>query len=363
MALGTSFDNFGHLTHTMLRFSALSLALLLTGCSSGIYTLTTHFDESNVPPAPDYSRPEAWAAHPSFRDAADSVPKGSQLTDGQREAKADVFFVYPTIFTGKPADRYDWNANMMDPVLNRQVQETTILNQASIFNGYCRVYSPYYRQAHYSVFLTSDPRDKERALALAYEDVRNAFRYYLEHYNDGRPIVIASHSQGSLHAEHLLQEFFDGTPLQSRLVAAYLPGRAVRPEAFRHLPASSLPEQTGCYASWCTFIDGYYPEKYATWYKGAVTTNPLTWNSAPEYAASSMNLGGVGLGFRFVPRFADAQSKDGILWIHKPNVKGKMFIHVNNWHRADMNLFYVNIRENSGQRIEQFLKQQATSGR
>lgn len=347
----------------MIRLLSFSLVfLLLSGCAKGIYSLPGHFDASNVPPVPDYSRPESWAAHPDQVDLADSVPIGSKVADGQRTAKADVFFIYPTIYTQKPADRYDWNADASNPDLNRQIQTSTILNQATIFNGYCKVYAPYYRQAHYSVFTTENIRDKEQALLLAYEDVKTAFQYYLDHFNKGRPIIIAAHSQGSLHAEYLLREFFDGKPLQSRLVAAYIPGRAMRPDAFAGIKPSQAPDQTGVFASWCTFLEGYYPNKYETYYKGAVATNPLTWNSAPDYAPKDLNLGGVALKFRYSPTLADARSVDGMLWIRKPYVRGRQLIRLKNWHRADMNLFYMNIRENVGLRVNRFLGVSQSAG-
>lgn len=36
----------------------------------------------------------------------------------------------------------------------------------------------------------------EGCLELAYEDIKCAFEYYMENYNDGRPIVVAGFSQG-----------------------------------------------------------------------------------------------------------------------------------------------------------------------
>ena len=349
-----------------MKRSLIGLVLtgaLLAGCGSGIYMIPGHFRADHLPPAPDYSRPSSWAAHPDLPDAADSVPIGAGFVDRQAEARADVFFIYPTIYTDKPTDSYDWNADIGNAGLRQQIQTSTILNQASIFNGCCRVYSPYYRQAHYAVFLTPNAQDKEQALRLAYEDVRTAFRYYLDHHNDGRPIVIASHSQGSLHAELLLREFFDGQPLQSRLVAAYIPGRAVKPDAFRNIAPSRSPDQTGVFASWCTFLEGYYPESYESYYKGAVATNPLTWDASPDYAPASLNRGGVALKFRFAPNLADARSVDGMLWIKKPYVRGRAWVRIKNWHRADMNLFYMNIRENAELRIGRFLDHRSASDR
>ena len=72
--------------------------------------------------------------------------------------------------------------------------------------------------------LQHDTTSEKKALFLAYGDVKRAFKYYLENYNQGRPIIIASHSQGSFHSIKLIQEFFDGTPLQKQFVAGYLPG-------------------------------------------------------------------------------------------------------------------------------------------
>ena len=340
----------------------LALLLILSGCSSGIYSLKSHFRPENIPPAPDYSNPAFWAALPEKRDAADSVPLGSGLSDGQASAKADVFFIYPTIFTQKPTDQYEWNANAADAVLNRNIQQSTILNQATIFNGDCRVYSPYYRQAHYSVFTTENPDDKKQALDLAYGDVRNAFQYYLDHFNSGRPIVIASHSQGSLHAERLILEFFDGKPLQNQLVVAYIAGRAMRRDVFKNLKPVSNPQETGVWASWCTFHNGYFPKNYERWYKGAVATNPLSWNEDRVMVPNSANAGGVAFGFKFVKRLADAQSQDGLLWTNKPYVRGRQFVRIRNWHRADMNLYYMNIRQNTGVRVDEFLRKQVAAG-
>ncbi|MFM9076518.1 MAG: DUF3089 domain-containing protein [Bacteroidota bacterium] len=340
----------------------MTLLPILYGCSPSIYQLTTHFREDAIPPEPDYSSESSWAALPFRRDAADSVPLKSGFKDAQATADADVFFIYPTIFTQKPLDDHHWNAAADDPVLNRQIQTTTILNQATIFNGAARVYSPYYRQAHYHVFVTTDRNDAERALDLAYSDVRRAFQYYLTRYNSGRPIIIASHSQGSLHAERLLLEFFDGKPLQRQLVAAYIPGRAVPVNRFTSIPPTSSPEQTGVWAAWCTFTKGYWPATYDKFYKGALATNPLLWSSSPEYAPKELNTGGVGFKYTFFPTLADAQSKDGILWTNIPYVRGRFWVRTKNWHRADMNLFYNNIRENAILRVSKF-QEQATGRR
>ncbi|MFY8049688.1 MAG: DUF3089 domain-containing protein, partial [Erythrobacter sp.] len=94
----------------------------------------------------------------------DSVPLKSNLKDEQATAKADVFFIHPTIFTYTPINQYQWNGDVNDQVLNTKTQLSTILNQASIFNGSCKIYAPYYRQAHYHAFITTNRDDAKRAL-------------------------------------------------------------------------------------------------------------------------------------------------------------------------------------------------------
>ena len=345
----------------MKYFFPALLFLIALGCSPVPYPLKTSFSDQRTPAAPDYGSLDFWAAHPDKKDAADSIPLKSGLRNVQADAGVDVFFIYPTIFTAKPTGSYDWNADVRDPELNKSIQLSTILNQASIFNGAGKVYSPYYRQAHYHAFMTADRETAKKAFEVAYTDVRNAFIYYLEHFNAGRPIIIASHSQGSLHAETLLKEFFDGKPLQQKLVGAYLVGRAVPKNAFTSIAPSSRPDQVGAWSSWCTFSAGYFPKTYDTWYKGALTVNPLTWNTTSEYASKEKNSGGVAFKFTFAPQLADAQAQDGILWINKPYVTGRFWVRTKNWHRADMNLFWMNIRENAALRSEAYFKQQTAS--
>jgi Protein of unknown function (DUF3089) len=334
----------------------ISLALLISSCSDRMYAVRDEFDKSSVPPAPDYSLEKYWASLPGKKDAADSIPAKSGLRDLQASAKADVFFVYPTIFTKKTENDYHWNADVNDGALNNKIQLGTILNQASAFNGVGKVYAPYYRQAHLYAFYTQNKRNASQAFELAYEDVKTAFEYYLAHYNQGQPIVIASHSQGSYHAERLLKDFFDGKELKSKLIVAYLIGRAIKPDAFTTIHPSEKPDEVGVWASWNTFARDHYPSNYEQFFKGAVSTNPLLWNSSETFAEKELNGGGVGPHFTFIPHLADAQNHEGMLWINKPYIRGRFFLRTKRWHYADINLFYMNLRENAALRVEKFMQ-------
>jgi hypothetical protein len=334
------------------------IVLVISSCASKIHVLNTGFSNSPIPPPPNYSQPTYWAALPTKKDAADSVPKKSNLIDLQANAQVDVFFIYPTIFTKKPTNQYVWNADVNDQALNREIQVSTILNQATVFNGSCKIYAPYYRQAHLYAFYTSNKEDAVNALDMAYEDVKNAFEYFLKNYNQGRPIIIASHSQGSLHGVRLIREYFDGKELQKQLVAAYLIGRAIKPDAFQYIKPTEKPDETGVWATWNTVGRNYVPFNYETYYKGSVCINPLLWNSSETYVPNQLNKGGVAFKFTFAPQLSDAQNQQNMLWVNRPNIKGSWLVKNKSWHRADYNFFYMNIRENVALRIDKFLASQ-----
>ncbi|MFN8353518.1 MAG: DUF3089 domain-containing protein [Spirosomataceae bacterium] len=342
-----------------MRVILLLGLISLSACSSWKPpVLTTSFSDQQIPPVPNYANENTWAALPTKTDDADRVPINSPFQDGQATAQADVFFIHPTIFVKEPKNQYVWNADVNDSMLNQETDESTILNQASVFNGACRVYAPRYRQAHIYAFYTNDKASAKQAFDIAYADVKAAFEYYLAHFNQGRPIVIASHSQGTVHARRLMKEFFDGKPLQQRLVAAYLIGIATPADAFEHIKTISKLGEVGTWTSWNTYARNYTPEHYTDGLNKAVCTNPLLWNSSEEFATKELNKGGVGLKFKFVKKFSDAQVHQGMLWINKPYVTGRIFVNTKVWHRADINLFYANIRENVDLQVKNFLRSQ-----
>ncbi len=310
--------------------------------------------------APDYSNLDNWAAHPWKHDPADSVPKPF-LKDYVADSAVDVFFIHPTTYLDdtKP---FGWNAPVDNAALNTKTDNTTILYQASIFNKAGRVFAPRYRQAHINVYYTTDTVTALAALDEAYSDVKAAFEYYMAHYNNGRPVIIASHSQGTTHAKRLLKEFFDGTPLQQKLVAAYIVGIPVEPTWFAALPPCTAPAQTGCFCSWRTLKQGYLTpfvekEKYT-----AVVTNPLTWDAAKPVADRSLNQGAVLLNFnKVLKHVTGAAVHGGVLWIEKPHFFGNIFYTTKNYHIADYNLYYTSVQNNVQLRVQAYLKTQQAS--
>lgn len=302
------------------------------------------------PAAPDYSDLAYWIAHPDVRDLADLVPGRGRLKDRQATAEADVFFVYPTIYTGTQHPEHPWFADVNDVEFNEKIAESTIKYQASVFNSSARIYSPLYRQAHIKVFY-GDTLFMKRSLDLAYEDVKKAFEYYLENWHNDRPLIIASHSQGTVHAARLLKEFVEGKPLQDKLVAAYIIGMPVQKDYFTEIPICDSPDDLGCWMTWNTYLAGYTPPRQPM-LQSAASVNPLSWTTDTLLVGRENNLGGILKNFKRIrPKLTDAQNHEGKLWINKPRFFGNFLLRWKRFHVVDYNLFYLNIRENAEHRV------------
>lgn len=307
---------------------------------------------------PNYADLHFWAAHPYKNDPSDSVPEPLKAKY-RKDSTVDVFFIHPTSYTSKEKT-FGWNADIEDAALNGKTDNSSILYQASIFNEAGRVFAPRYRQAHLSAYFPKTKEDSTEAMKafeLAYQDVKAAFDYYLAHYNNGRPIVIASHSQGSTHAKRLLKEYFDGTVLKNKLVVAYVVGMVFDPNYLSNIPACTNPNQTGCVCAWRTYKNDYIPPFVERESFNSIVTNPLTWDSTKPHADRNYNKGGILLNFnKLVPGVADATVTNKILWAGKPHFFGNLFYTSKNFHIADLNLYYLSIRENVQTRIGAFWK-------
>ena len=347
-----------------LSYARICITLLLFCISFFVASQTsksfkTRYDRDDlalVPPAPDYTQMKYWIAHPDQDDMADLVPGKGQIKEYQESAEVDVFFIYPTIYTKKQQKENPWFADVNDVKLNKQIAESTIKYQASVFNGSAKIYSPLYRQAHIGVYYTDDLALKVEALESAYTDVRAAFKYYLENWNNGRPIIIASHSQGTSHAVTLLREFFERKPLMEQLVAAYIVGMPLDEKTFSHIPVCDNATKTGCWLTWNTYAKDYFPPQHEIWYEFAANVNPLSWTTDSLYVSWGANKGGLLRNFKKIrPGLSDAQNQHGMLWINKPKFFGNFLLNMKRYHVVDYNLFYLNIRENVADRVDAYL--------
>jgi hypothetical protein len=319
-----------------------TVALLLNSCSPKYTPYTGEKSFRSPSGQPDYLNLDYWAAHPDKWDPSDSIP--SPLKGTVAEKKVDVFFLYPTSFTNEKDSAFA-NANIDDSLINKKTDYTSILYQASVFNASCNVYAPRYRQAHLQMYYTKDTIKAKEAFELAYQDIKKAFIYYLETKNHGRPIIIASHSQGTTHAKRLLKEFFDGKPLSKQLVAAYILGIPVEKSFFSSLAICKDTLSTACFISWRTYREGYEKGVISSKDSGIAVINPMLWSEDRIHADRIMHKGAILYNFNKVYTHTQASQIAGnVLWISKPRFPGGFFYFTKNYHAGDFNLFYMDIQ-------------------
>lgn len=333
----------------------LCSGLALLSCSDKYTAYKSQYNFKSADGKPGYGNLNYWAAHPWKKDPSDSIPQ--PLKRESRDSLVDVFFLHPTSFTNK-SDINKWNADIDDSYLNAKTDYSSVLYQASVFNQHARVFAPRYRQANISVFFMKEKERADSVFEIAYSDLKAAFDYYLQHWNNDRPIIIASHSQGSKMALRLLKDYFEDKPLQSKLVVAYTPGWPVPKDYFTSLKMCMDSLQTGCICSWRTFRKNYIPPYLKDEKGNSFVTNPLTWTTDSIYAAKTWNGGSVLYKYnKLYKQTTDAQISNGLLWVKKPKFPWSFLYSTKNYHIADVNLFYLNIRNNVQQRIASFNKQ------
>ena len=312
------------------------------------------FADFPPPPEPDYARPEAWAAHPDHAPLSAWPAEVGAIppAPGGTADAVQTFFIHPTTFRGFDVG---WNAPWDDPTIAEITDAWPMRHQASLFRSVGRVTAPRYRQAHLRTFFLRGA-DSHAALELAYSDVRRAFLRFLQFIDRTTGIVIAGHSQGSYHGSRILQEFFDGTPLQARLIAAYLPGYPIPAESLIDIPFADREAHVGAVHGWMTFAEGFTPEFHATHMKNVRMVHPILWTAEDDVWNHWEAHGGI-VNRKFKLRHERSLSgalHDGMLWIKPLRVLGAALFAMKNWHVADYNLFWENIRLNLTRQVELF---------
>ncbi|MGB1449970.1 MAG: DUF3089 domain-containing protein [Flavobacteriaceae bacterium] len=339
----------------MKKSILLLIALALLSSCKTTYK-TASFASTVIPAAPDYAQSDNWAVLPG------KYPEALKEITGDYVAKdVDVFFVYPTLLTDKKDP--SWNADIKREDLRKKVVAQSVKFQASAFAKAGNLYVPFYRQSHYKIYVPPYNKQEEKSRMIAYQDVKAAFQYYLDHYNQGRPIIIASHSQGSIMCGMLLQEFFDGTPLQKQLVAAYIPGVKIQDEKFQQLTKMEDPLATGGYVSWNTYKRKNYPATYVQWYQGATTTNPISWDRS-TLTTFDQHLGVLNTDGKVYPKALKLEVIDGLVWSTVPKIPKRFFMSfIKNYHFADINLFWKDIEKNALDRVASWQEKNTKNAR
>lgn len=251
-----AFERFGETT--MAKILA-GRALAALGLTAGLALTTVACAQAPVAStAPnDYGKTENWLCLPGRQDAC-AVDQTTTIVqaDGKTSTEAfrpatdaayDCFYIYPTVSTDPGG-----NSDMVIDAAERRVVE----QQLARFGSRCRVFAPMYRQvtlAALRAVMMGQPSPGNGA--LAYGDVRDAWRWYLANENKGRGVVLMGHSQGARMLLDLLKNEIDGKPAQKQMISAYVLGMntPVADGKFGSIPLCVKADQAGCLVTYVSF--------------------------------------------------------------------------------------------------------------
>ena len=324
------------------------------------------FDPSRAVAQLDYSKNSSWAALPLMKDEADMIPKGESGID-QNNSPVDVFFVHPTGYL--KGDH--WTDPLEEKSATMENTQWMMANQASAYNGCCSVYAPHYRQASIYSYFGSDELRAE-VHNFVYQDVKKSFEYFIDNFSNGRPFIIASHSQGTHHSIRLLAEEIDSSDLYPRMVGAYIIGGMISKDwmsSMENIGVCESAEQLGCLVHWDT-MNVAQINKYMPLYSNNICVNPISWKNEGSLSELQDAKGAVPVSGEFVLEFSgddgptdqiftpleaplkkyvQAQCKDGALFASdQTGTRFQTFSGSGgNYHGLDYALFYMDIRENA----------------
>jgi hypothetical protein len=354
----------------------LILTLIVVGGAFALYqwggdvlirmaTPSGHYREPPKGSGPDYSKAESWIARPDIKDnPAKWQPSEAHevVTDKLPTA---TFYLHPTTYL----ERDRWNAPIDASGEPAARARLFVQSQASAFNRFSDVWAPKYRQAAYGAFLLKSG-DAQKALDLAFRDAVAAFDVFLAAQPKNEAIILAAHSQGSLHLLHLLADRKE--VLKGRHFVAYVIGWPVGVKS--DLPATGLlpcnsPVQLGCVLSWQSFREPDNVKLVTDAWVGTkgladatrtrddmLCTNPLT-GTKDGSAQPAANMGTLipdgDLSNASLARGrVGARCDKGFLLIdgEVPNL-GPYVLPGNNYHVYDYALFWGSIRADAERRM------------
>ena len=278
----------------------------------------------------------------------------------------DVVYFYPTAYAKESED--DSEVADIDDAGMREKAQSYFETQATVFAEDCNIYAPYYRQVSAPYALTLSEEDADALLRYsASQDPSYALDYYFEHINNGKPFILAGHSQGSQILTMILSDYMKENPkYYENMIAAYVIGYSVTDEYLTenpHLKFAEGADDIGVVISYNTEGPGNNGKHNAVVTEGAVSINPLNWKRDTTYADVSENLGSLNIDGELVDGFADAQidMERGVVVcstadpaVYAIPAPADELFGPESYHGYDYGLYYANLQENVKTRITAF---------
>lgn len=343
-----------------LGFMAVAMMLLLGACGKNAdqhgnteADQPVNTEEKII--ATDYSDDSNWIAHPE---------------NGTKPV--DTIYLYPTAFI----DASEGAAVIcdVDDESMRQMAQGHYDSQATVYEESTNVYAPYYRQVNLAA-VSGMPTDERDALSagIPQTDVFAALDHYFAEDNEGRPFILAGHSQGSQMLTNVLSKYMGEHPeYLDRMVAAYVIGYSVTDDFLAenpHLKFAAGETDTGVIVSWNTEGPDNKEQDSFVILPGAQCINPLNWKRDDTYAGADLNIGARILNqdtgeYEAVPEAADAviDLERGVIVTTTTAIEPVQAagFGTDSFHNGDYSLYYYNLRENVEKRCKAYFATQLT---
>ena len=334
---------------------------LLTGCTVNNTDTNIETEVSNVPTViAKTNGGEKWETKIDYANA------DNWLSAEDTGKDVDVVYFYPTTFSKVSDDAPDV-ADITDESMRSGAQRE-LKNQASVFIEDCNIYAPFYRQVNAAYALTLSDEEADDLLRYsASQDPSAALDYYFENYNNGKPFILAGHSQGSQILTMILSDYMKEHPEHYKnMIAAYVIGYSVTDKylaANPHLKFAEGADDTGVIISYNTEGPANKDQHNAVVTDGAISINPINWKKDDTYASKEENLGSLNIDGEIEKNLADAkidlergvvvcETADSAVYAI-PEAAHALF-GPESYHGYDYGLYYMNLRENAKVRIEAF---------
>jgi len=337
-------------------FSALAMIAITVFSLSGCSGKSAETDSAGKGKATDYSRKESWLQIPEITK------------------DVDTFYIYSTAYYESSFEEGAPDYATLDNPEMLEGAQAEYMTNASVYEESTNVFVPYYRQAgmRYAGEIRKKTGNIDAALSgIPYDDIRAALDCFFEKHNNGRPFIIAGHSQGASMVKYVLKNYFTEHPeYYKRMVAAYVIGFSVTKddlEKYPHLKFATGESDTGVIVSWNTEGPKNVKEnaRNAVVLPGAISINPLNWKLDDTYAPASENLGSL------VPDEETGETRIGDLGADAQVAPDRGVIVTNakfdpmemtelfgpqSFHNGDYIFYYNNIKDNVAKRIAAYQK-------